>query len=384
MKKVLIINGAFTPAINYGGPVVSIVNFCKGLHKRFDLFVLTVDHDLGSETRFENIKEGWNESETEKTMYLRKSEVNYTNINNIVNELKPDLVYLNSFYLYRFAIPAFIICKKQNIPLLIAPRGELGVDGYKPKKLKKIVYNLAYRHIFAKEKSFWFQATTKGEVPQYHSLLGIDFNRIVLLNNMPTIPEESFEKSVKKKGMLKCIYLSRIHPHKNLDMALRVLSKVQGEIIYDIYGPIEDQEYWDACLKVIQDLPANIIVNYCGIVPRNQINMIYSQYDILFCPTKSENFGHAFVEAMLSSCPIVTSDQTPWTDINEKNAGWALPLDSEDGFVKVIQKIIDMDNLEYKNLVRTTNEYITVKINLNKLIEEYTNNINKIIDNEVI
>ena len=380
--RILIMIGAFKPAIKYGGPVTSIVNMCQQLSKELEFFVVTLDHDLKSKERFSNITEGWNYTKTEKILYLKDSEVKYRTILRIIKEINPDLVYLNSLYLAKFAIPSFIICDNKNIPLLLAPRGELGMNGYRPKQIKKKLYISLYRRLYGIRNRFWLHATSNEEVAQYKALLGTDESKIVVVKNIPSMPSGCLPKKEKISGTLNCIFMSRIHEHKNLDFAIKILSRLHGNVNFDIYGPIENIQYWEKCEQLINGLSSNVSVKYKGIISRENINIIFSNYDLFFCPTRSENFGHSIVESMLCRCPVVISDQTPWTDINDNKAGWALSLLHEEPFINILQDLVDMNNQEYCKLAERAHSYITEKIDINGIKTSYIDAFKKIINVE--
>src|SRR5581483_6283190 len=46
---------------------------------------------------------------------------------------------------------------------------------------------------------------------------------------------------------LRVIFLSRIAREKNLDIALDVMAHTTAPMIFDIYGPVSDERYWDEC-----------------------------------------------------------------------------------------------------------------------------------------
>jgi glycosyltransferase involved in cell wall biosynthesis len=74
---------------------------------------------------------------------------------------------------------------------------------------------------------------------------------------------------------------------------------------------------------------------------------VCQEFDYFVLPTKGENFGHAIFEAMAVGCPVLISDQTPWTNLEQKNAGFDLPLEI-DLFTKCIQHFIEMNYAEWK------------------------------------
>ena len=91
---------------------------------------------------------------------------------------------------------------------------------------------------------------------------------------------------------LKIIFLSRISPMKNLDFALSIFSSVSAEVQFDIYGPKENLEYWKQCNLQIISRPKNIYINYRGSVLTENIQEVFSNYDLLLFPSRGENYGH--------------------------------------------------------------------------------------------
>ncbi|MBG9578179.1 glycosyl transferase family 1, partial [Bacillus thuringiensis] len=79
---------------------------------------------------------------------------------------------------------------------------------------------------------------------------------------------------------------------KNLKGALTFLKGITGNITFDIYGPIENQNYWSACRNIIESLPNNVQVNYMGQVNNNKVHPLFSNYNAFLFPTFGENYGH--------------------------------------------------------------------------------------------
>ena len=55
--------------------------------------------------------------------------------------------------------------------------------------------------------------------------------------------------------------------------------------------------------------------------PKNQVISTFGLYDAFVFPTLGENFGHVIAESLASSCPVICSDQTPWTPVLEAGGG---------------------------------------------------------------
>jgi glycosyltransferase involved in cell wall biosynthesis len=85
-------------------------------------------------------------------------------------------------------------------------------------------------------------------------------------------------------------------------------------------------------------------VTFKGNLEKRDLFEQLSRYDVLLHPTLGENFGHAIVEAMALGVPVLISDKSPWTDVEESNAGWSLPLSQPEAFVEKLRMIYEMDD----------------------------------------
>ena len=123
----------------------------------------------------------------------------------------------------------------------------------------------------------------------------------------------------KSAGRLRAVFVSRVSPKKNLLGAVELLSRVQGDVSLDIYGPIDDQDYWRKCQHAIEQFGGTTRVAYKGAIHHDEVVRVLSDYDVFLFPTLGENFGHVILEAMIAGCPVVTSDQTA---LSRPYSGW--------------------------------------------------------------
>ena len=139
MLKVLVIAGGFPPAKTYGGPSVSIDNLCELLSDSMDLYVVANSHELHSKELLDGIQYGWNVRKNCKAYYLKYNMCAFFRVEKIVEEIYPDIIYINSLFSAYLVLPALVAAKKHGISALIAPRGQLAKSALK-KKWKKIPY----------------------------------------------------------------------------------------------------------------------------------------------------------------------------------------------------------------------------------------------------
>ena len=139
-EKILIMYSGYKPAKTYGGPVNSISNIIQALGKRYDFYVIASNHELKSIKRLQGIKYGWNRIEDANVKYLSEKELNIKNLYKEIEKILPDVIYLNSIFLYKFLISSLKYMKKYRVKIIIAPRGELCMNALKIKSVKKNVY----------------------------------------------------------------------------------------------------------------------------------------------------------------------------------------------------------------------------------------------------
>ena len=285
-----------------------------------------------------------------------------------IAKIDPDIIYLNSFY-SAFTRAVLMLCYsgKLKARIILAPRGEFQVNALAMKRYRKLLY-IAFFRALRLAKRIVFHATDKIEADRIRCFFG-DAEVLVL----PNIPRPiSVSPREKKQFELKLIFLGRIRNNKNLHYAINVLSKVDVDVSLDIYGPVEDDRYWNECNSQIKKLKENVRVRYMGLMAHEDVPSILLNYHALFLPTETENFGHAIVEAMQSGVVPIISDQTPWRHLGEQNAGWDISLGRPDLFVDAIHQLYRMDPSDYSNLSTSTIRYVLDKLKIEQLKLEYS------------
>ena len=379
--KLLILLAGYFPAKNYGGPPVSIFNLCKLIRDKIDIYIMTSNHDYKSREKLPGISDKWVEFQECRVMYLSDDEWGGEKVKKEIRNISPEIVYVNAIYNTKLLRTAFLCRKLCKTKIIVAPRGGLysnAINGRKP--IIKRVY-LSLLSIVLKRKNTVIHATTNEELQQIRSLLHMDTQHSFVAPNIVALSKID-RKMNKRAGMIKAIYMARIVPHKNLLFALECLEKVQGKVEYDIYGPIEDTEYWGKCKKKIEHLPSNISVTYKGVIEHEDVHGLYSKYDILLLPTKSENYGQSIAEAMMAGCIPVISDNTPWNEINRYNCGYALSLEDQDAYSLAIDNLVKMDESEFQFKSMQAYKFVIESLNLENVKKVYLSTFTNIVNNQ--
>jgi len=224
------------------------------------------------------------------------------------------------------------------------------------KMLKKKLY-LGYSKLIGRYKKVIWHVSTEHEKKEVIDVFGSNSN-VKIAMNMPG-GKVDFKERIKIKGEVKMYFLSRIAIKKNLLFALQLLSRVNNKysITYDIYGPVDENNYWEECQMIIKELPENITVNYKGAINHNTLGDVLTGYHFFLLPTLNENYGHVIVEAFNFGCPVIISDNTPWKSLENKGAGWEIDLDNQKEFIKVVEKCADLDQKEFNELSKSTYDF---------------------------
>jgi glycosyltransferase involved in cell wall biosynthesis len=372
MYKILIFTDSFLPGFKGGGPITSISNLVSLLNNNFDILICTRDRDFGDTEPYNRIELNKITKYKEyNIIYL--SDMNKENISKVIVDFNPELIYLNSFFSKTTQMVMFLNKFTFKKKLIVAPRGELQENALNIKKTKKSIYLFIYK-LLGLYKNIHFHSTDTIETKSIKNIFNID--DITQLQNAVKIYK--FEP-LRKKNELKIIFVSRVSRKKNLHYALNLLKNIKYNIVFDIYGPKEDIGYWDECQDIINILPNNIKVSYMGSLAQNEIVKKMREYHTFLFPTLSENFGHVIVESMQAGLVPIISDQTPWLNLDDINAGWDIALDNEKSYIKVIEELYIMNNEEYTEKSLATIEYIHNKLDMKKLSKDYTSFFNKTI-----
>ncbi len=367
---VAILTDWFLPGTNAGGPVRSIHSLIQLLKNEIRFTIITRNTDLGSNEPYSDIPpNAYFEKAEVGYYYFSHDRLNKDNMTILLKQLNVDLVYLNSFWSFPFALQIVQMKNAINKPILLAPRGMLGKGAMsiKPLKKKAVIKILQWSKAMS---TVHFHATNEQEV--------LDVKKVFPSAKVYAISNVNYSNAIhtqriKSPGTLRLFYLSRVSPVKNLHLALLYLQNVnpQLRITYDIFGALEDEQYWHECEALIKRLPENVAVTYKGQLSFEEVQSVISKYHALLLPTSNENFGHSIVESLFSGCPVIISDQTPWQDLQATGAGYALTLANNSAFTSAIEELASLNQSSFDSRSEAAISYIRSNTDHNKVATQY-------------
>lgn len=364
--KICFLTHCFYPSRLRGGPTVSMTNLVRALDGFEKISVITTAYEMDGKM-YSDVKPGHQELFGADVCYLRENTAGA-----FWRELKavdPDVIYVSSLFSWQYSVPALYFAKKYKKRLILAPRGELIPSALAQKRLLKKIFLISFS-VLGFFRKIEFHVTSEKEEKAVD-----DFrknSKVWKISNLPAVYESDAVRPIRKyPGELKIAMVGRIHPIKNFDMAIRLVSRLSGKVELDLYGSEEVAEYVETCKALAKQAPPDITIRFCGAVEHEKIAGEIQRHHILLSPTQGENFGQAIVEALLNCRPVIISDQTPWRGLEEAGAGYDLPLDKPELFEKALQSMIDTEEKSYQDLCRNAGEYIRKRLNTDEVTEQY-------------
>lgn len=338
--------GNYLPGYKAGGILRITVNTVDHLCDEFEFKIVTRDRDVGDDKPYIDIKlNQWQQVGNAMVYYLPPQSSTLKGILDLIVTTPHDVLYLNSFF-DSLTIKVLLNRKFRRVafkPVIVAPWGEFGWASFKQKLLKKYFFIQVARFFGLYKKVTW-RASSEFEALDIMRVMNVRSDAIHItgdfpIKNIPDVVPDITLKSPNNGEGLKIVFLSRISREKNLDYALNVLKKIKAKVVFDIYGPVENETYWKECQALIDQLPTDVKVNYLGNVDANQVVNTFSHYDLFLFPTGGEAYGHVIAECLTSGTPVLISTETPWRNLQADGLGWDVDLVQMDSFVEIIERL---------------------------------------------
>lgn len=339
----------FEPGYKAGGPIQSSRNLALAMSRDFEVRVVCSDRDLHDEGPYVGIEPFvWHAYDDDvKVYYAEPGSMGLSRIRRLIREVRPSCLFVNGMFSPGYSVLPVLAGRLEGVRTVVSPRGMLQEGSLRFKRTKKTAFLLLMRLAGLHRKTV-FQATDDQE--------RMDVQRHFPRNGgVHVIPNLLHSRDIdpvhteKRAGELSLVFLSRISRKKNLDFLLHVLSglPVDCRVRLTIAGQVEEPGYWQQCEALIAGLPGHVEVETVGPVPNRALTDFYRRFHVFVLPTHGENFGHAILEAMLNSKPVVISDRTPWSGLAERKAGYDIPLGDARGFAEAIRAMAALDQSGY-------------------------------------
>ncbi|MDJ0734448.1 MAG: glycosyltransferase [Nostocaceae cyanobacterium] len=361
---------------NIGGPAYSVTNLAQALSgEGIDSHLFTLDYqNRGQQVPTSNVKiHSYPATQIAKFFRGFQPSASYALQQLASTEL--DLIHNHGLWMFP-NLYARQAATKNNLPLLISPRGMLEAWSLKNSWFKKLPAWFLYEQQNL-QKAIVFHGTSKEEV---NSIRKLNFSQpIALIPNGVSLPDLSkqpnreillqyFPELTDKKWLL---FLSRIHPKKGLDNLMRTWSKIANEFSdwhLIIAGP--DSSGYQKKLEILtKDLKLETSVTFTGMLSGKIKASALRNADLFVLPTHSENFGIAIAESLAYEVPVVTTKEAPWEDLVKYGCGWWIE-DNQKSLEIALREGMQLSDIQRKEMGRKGRIMVEKKYSWSTIAQE--------------
>ncbi|MFN1835345.1 glycosyltransferase [Balneola sp. MJW-20] len=351
---------------SFGGPAKSVPSLCNAL-KGQDIDVALFSANMRSEESNEFVDRYKLQWRSEKAILGNRFGYSSKLYNRISKNISSDTVIHNQSLWTYPVYCGFRAARAKKVPLIVSPRSTL----YRKSLENSSSIKKAARVLFVDrmlECASCIHATHTDELEQIRELgiktpiaiirNGIDTTEFLNLKNKAAAREEFGFKADERI----CLFLSRINKRKRLEeliMAFNVLADKYKKWSLLIAGPMDHDYDKEVIGPLIDSLPDNIAekIRFAGNLSGPHRLNAFAAADLFVLPTKFENFGMAIGEAMAAGLPVITTNGTPWTMLDEIGAGSCIDA-GLDGFREVLNEYFGKNADQLDAMGRIGNKHI--------------------------
>ena len=329
--RIAVFTAGFPPAKFFGGPVRTLSALIEQQPEDYKSLTITSDRDHDLSTRLPVPSNQQIDHGTRSTYYVSTDSMRALfRAYRAVRQFRPDALYLNSFFNWKFSILpqiAHLLGMFGAARLVIAPRGEFSRGALAIRSGKKERFVRLYALSRLDRRVIWHAST----VEERDDIVRIfdPTDSILVRENDTRLPLLAQDPVTQPGERLSLVFLSRISEKKGLHTLLEALLHTRESVALSIFGFAEDPRYLAQCEEMLKLLPAHVSCTFRGPVDADVARDAFAGFDLFAFPTAGENFGHAIAESLSVSCPIMCSDTTPWTRLIQAH-GAGVVIDSLD------------------------------------------------------
>jgi len=285
---------------------------------------------------------------------------------------------------YLFSYPsscARIIARRQGIPYIVHPTGQLAPWALAQSSFKKQIYSFLIERPNLNSAAA-IQCSSQGEVEDVHKF-GIrvpTFTVPVGVNSFVDCPEakQNLHQSYGIPNQTPIVlFLSRLHYKKRPDLLIQALSQLTLKS-YDfhlILAGSGEPDYVNHLQKLVASVGLTKNTSFAGFVTGEDKNLLLQGSDIFVLPSFSENFGVAVAEAMAAGLPVIVTPGVQISpEIAEAKAGLVVEGEVET-LTDAIATLLNSPHLRHElgeNGKRLVSHRYSWKVIAQNLISVYT------------
>ncbi len=326
--KILQLIPTYKPAYVYGGPIFSVSKLCETLAAEgHEVRMLTTTANGPGELR---VPTG------EKVMVDGVEVYYYRRFTKDHTHLSPGLIWAvwrqcrryDAVHIHAWwnipVLMAVLVCWLRGVRPVLSPRGMLSDFSFgKSNPLsKRLIHRFGGAFLLRKVKMHLTAEAEKQEVERLGYPGGVVIPNIIDQAGEPGPP-------LPRNHPPELLFLSRIHPKKNLELLFRALAKVPHEWHLSIAGDGEEN-YIGELKKLAAELGIAERIEWLGHLAGQQKFGHYRKADLFVLTSHNENFANVVIEALSAGTPVLLTEGVGLSDYVKRNdLGWVCEAKEE-------------------------------------------------------
>lgn len=239
-----------------------------------------------------------------------------------------DIIHMQNLWLPSYHQVA-AIARKHRIKYVMTPRGTLEPWSLQQKALKKKAAMWLYQRKDLNEAA---GILTTAEMEANHCRDLRLTAPIAIIPNGIDVSEYQCRTTEDMRNIRKqIVFLSRIHQKKGVEILINVWERLAEE--HKDWNVVIAGNGEEAYIQQLKSMITSKRLQDCmKIIPPvfgKDKHKLYCESSLFVLPTYSENFGMVVAEALACGVPVVTTNGTPWQELNDEKIGWCVDLSEE-------------------------------------------------------
>lgn len=284
----------------------------------------------------------------------------------LLEAIHPDIVHINCCWMPGCAF-AQKWAQELGYKVVLTPHGMLEPWIIQRHYWTRKVPALLLYQKRAVTKADYLHATAESEK---ENLIKLGYNsNIEVIANGIDVENIQLKKDWKRKKQV--LFLSRIHIKKGIEFLIEAVAALKNDLVgYSIQIAGEGEvDYINQLKQKVQSLGVEKLIVFCGGVYGNQKWNLYQQADLFILPTYSENFGIVVAEALASGTPVITTQGTPWQELETMNCGWWMEVGTQPT-INAIKSFLQLSEIDLEKMGRNGRALIETKYSAKKMAED--------------
>lgn len=230
-----------------------------------------------------------------------------------------DILHTHGLWMMPNVYPARL-ARQKHLPLVLAPRGMLGVEALKFSYSAKRAFWAIWQARAVKQVSC-FHATAESELEDIRAF-GLKAPVAIVPNgvDLPACPAPSSETNIKPF----VLSLGRLHPKKGLESliaAFGLVSYMYPDWRLRIVG-IDEGGYSATLRRAIAQAGLEDRATVEGPVYNSEKTTLMANAALFALPSLHENFGMTVAESLAVGTPVISTKGAPWQGLAKHSCGW--------------------------------------------------------------